>query len=348
MPLRSLNPDVPAWLETFIARLMAKDPDQRFQSAAEAVALLEDYLAHLRQPLTVPAPELPTCLRTENSAASFSSLRTWTIKQRLKYAWLPVLLLCLGGLGLSFLPLAEVIPPQQEPPAAESGLREIYQDFRKSQTLHPSLKLWGAEDKAELSRFEAEGFRVTLPAHRPVNWPVEVATTFALSGDFEVTGTYELLSATRPDKGYGVGITLDIADSRNRKKFAKIARCLLPKKGSVFQSEYWVNGPHHDYRQKTKPTLSRIGKLRVVRTGESLRCLAADGLGGDFQEFLAIKQFGRDVMGYALLGVMDSGSPGFAVDAALAGLQGPRRQLCSQAGRHGTDFGLRHDAGANS
>src|SRR5262249_28678624 len=32
----------------------------RFQSAAEVAALLEGYLAHLRQPTMVPAPELPS------------------------------------------------------------------------------------------------------------------------------------------------------------------------------------------------------------------------------------------------------------------------------------------------
>src|SRR5205807_8015562 len=46
-PVRTLNPDVPAWLEALIGRLMAKDPAERFQSAAEVAALLEGYLAHL-------------------------------------------------------------------------------------------------------------------------------------------------------------------------------------------------------------------------------------------------------------------------------------------------------------
>jgi serine/threonine protein kinase len=58
-PVRALNPEVPAWLEALIARLLAKDLAQRFQSAAEVAALLEGYLAHLRQPTTVAAPELP-------------------------------------------------------------------------------------------------------------------------------------------------------------------------------------------------------------------------------------------------------------------------------------------------
>src|SRR5947209_1690464 len=59
-PVRSLNPDIPAWLEALIARLLAKDPADRFRSAAEVATLLEGYLAHLRQPITTPAPELPS------------------------------------------------------------------------------------------------------------------------------------------------------------------------------------------------------------------------------------------------------------------------------------------------
>ncbi len=57
-PVRSLNPEVPAWLESLIVRLMGKDPAQRFPGAAEVATLLESYLAHLRQPTTVAAPEL--------------------------------------------------------------------------------------------------------------------------------------------------------------------------------------------------------------------------------------------------------------------------------------------------
>src|SRR5262249_47297334 len=57
-PIRELNPDIPVWLERLVERLMARDPAERFQSAAEVVELLEGYLAHLRQPTTTPAPNL--------------------------------------------------------------------------------------------------------------------------------------------------------------------------------------------------------------------------------------------------------------------------------------------------
>ncbi len=55
-PLRELNPDVPAWLEAIIARLMAKDPGRRFQSATEVTQVLGACLAHVQQPLSVPLP----------------------------------------------------------------------------------------------------------------------------------------------------------------------------------------------------------------------------------------------------------------------------------------------------
>src|SRR5205823_5079493 len=39
-PIRALNPDVPAWLEAIVSKLMAKDPAERFGSAAEVADLL--------------------------------------------------------------------------------------------------------------------------------------------------------------------------------------------------------------------------------------------------------------------------------------------------------------------
>jgi serine/threonine protein kinase len=55
-PLRAINPDVPAWLEAIVGRLMAKDPARRFQTAAEVTDVLGRCLAHVQQPLAVPLP----------------------------------------------------------------------------------------------------------------------------------------------------------------------------------------------------------------------------------------------------------------------------------------------------
>ncbi|MBI1913906.1 MAG: protein kinase [Planctomycetes bacterium] len=58
-PLTEINPEVPVWLEDVIATLHAKDPAERFQSAAEVAEVLERGLAHLRQPQRVPPPSSP-------------------------------------------------------------------------------------------------------------------------------------------------------------------------------------------------------------------------------------------------------------------------------------------------
>ncbi len=56
-PIVQLNPDIPAWLCTIIERLHAKDASGRFQSAAEVALLLEQCLAHVQQPDSVPLPD---------------------------------------------------------------------------------------------------------------------------------------------------------------------------------------------------------------------------------------------------------------------------------------------------
>lgn len=55
-PLRTIAPEVPEWLEAIIAKLHAKNPADRFQSAAEVAELLGQCLAHLQQPGVIPMP----------------------------------------------------------------------------------------------------------------------------------------------------------------------------------------------------------------------------------------------------------------------------------------------------
>jgi serine/threonine protein kinase len=318
-PIRSLNPEVPAWLEALVARLLAKDPAQRFGSAAEVADLLEGYLAHLQQPAAFPVPELPPSVSAGNAGPSFPGSNTRAVRPFLQRHWLPVLL-GLAALGLSLLFLVRALAPEQPPAGPQPAPGEFYQDFRGGRGLDPSLRLVGP-DVDDVSKPEAEGLRITLPATRPVNHPVEVVTEFAVSGDFEITATYELLSATRPDKGYGVGVALNIADSDARNTFAKIMRAKVAREGNVFLSEYWTKGARKDYQTRTKPTQSRGGQLRLVRKGPALRFLAADGMGGDFQEIYSQDQFGTDDMAHVRFVVADSGRPGNAVDARLVDLR---------------------------
>lgn len=55
-PIREINPNLPDWLAAIVMKLLAKVPDQRFAKATEVATLLEQCLAHVRQPTILPLP----------------------------------------------------------------------------------------------------------------------------------------------------------------------------------------------------------------------------------------------------------------------------------------------------
>src|SRR5262249_46430371 len=55
-PIREINNEIPDWLCAIIARLHAKKPAERFQTAKEVADILERYLAHWQQPGRAPLP----------------------------------------------------------------------------------------------------------------------------------------------------------------------------------------------------------------------------------------------------------------------------------------------------
>lgn len=73
-PIREINSAVPEWLESIVARLHDKSPEQRFASANEVAELLEQCLAHVQQPTVTPLPE---SLRVP--VATFA--RTWGFRR---------------------------------------------------------------------------------------------------------------------------------------------------------------------------------------------------------------------------------------------------------------------------
>jgi tetratricopeptide (TPR) repeat protein len=67
--IRALNPAIPAWLEEIISKLLAKDPADRYQSAAEVAELFSRQLAQLKSPsiATAPAERLALAAPTERT-----------------------------------------------------------------------------------------------------------------------------------------------------------------------------------------------------------------------------------------------------------------------------------------
>ncbi len=56
-PICEINPEVPEWLANVVAKLMSKQPVDRFASAVEVAELLEKCLAHVQQPTVAPLPD---------------------------------------------------------------------------------------------------------------------------------------------------------------------------------------------------------------------------------------------------------------------------------------------------
>ncbi len=57
-PIREVNPDIPEPLVAIIDRLLAKDPEERFQTTQEVSELLFRFLAHLQDPVGTLPPDL--------------------------------------------------------------------------------------------------------------------------------------------------------------------------------------------------------------------------------------------------------------------------------------------------
>ena len=55
--VREVNSNIPEWLCGIISRLMAKQPDARFESASAVATVLEQCLAHVHQPTVVNLPD---------------------------------------------------------------------------------------------------------------------------------------------------------------------------------------------------------------------------------------------------------------------------------------------------
>jgi serine/threonine protein kinase len=57
-PMRELNPELPAWFDVVVKKLLAKSPDQRFTTSEEVARVFEECLAHVQQPNVFPLPEV--------------------------------------------------------------------------------------------------------------------------------------------------------------------------------------------------------------------------------------------------------------------------------------------------
>jgi hypothetical protein len=287
LPIRSLNPDVPEWLEQMIARLMAKGPTGRFESMSQVAELLEAFLAHLQNPVPVPLPQLPPPADASRKPLQPGRLARGTRWLR-RSLWLAVVAL----LGL-FLFQGPV--PQKAPPPDAEQRAEFHHDFRGSRPPAACFQRIGANPDIVFKPEEA-GLRITIPANQRQNTREGLELTTPIKGDFEIIVGYEVLSAGRPTTGYGVGFEFYIYTNTPTREGLGVYRVRRVKQGDVYMiSRSKTENGKGQYKHQFVETSARTGRLRLTRSGTEVRSWAAEGGSSRFVELCQHELGAEDV-----------------------------------------------------
>jgi hypothetical protein len=189
---RSLNPAVPEWLEDLIDRLLAKDPTERIQSAAEVAEILA-----LRLPETTRAAPAQTPLRPLTAPRSRATAPAGRLRRMAGGLALILLGAAIGAFtacevgGLTHVfhaapagPLPSEAPPNTAPLAVLEG--NAGPVWTLAFTPDGKTMAVGADDGSvkiwDVARREV---RLTLPAHKGPVWSVAFAPdgTLATAGE---------------------------------------------------------------------------------------------------------------------------------------------------------------------
>jgi hypothetical protein len=184
-----------------------------------------------------------------------------------------LLALALAALGLGGVAwLAAGGGPE---PQRQSSPEVFYQDFRDKKPLVDHFYLMGTDWEKSIAP-EGEGLRVNLPATRKVQRPMRgigLGTNLPVAGDFQITATYELLSADTPVSSNEVaGVDLFV----QRAHFGRFNT----QQGPVYEM-----GVRASSKVQRVPTAATKGQLRLARAGNILSYLVKDDTTqGEFKE----------------------------------------------------------------
>jgi MYXO-CTERM domain-containing protein len=154
-------------------------------------------------------------------------------------------------------------------------------DFRGKPIDEKLFQKFGVKDQI---RIEPEGLRITLPGGGGQAADTGIQTRFRIVGDFDITASFELLSAEIPLRARGVGVTLH-------------ARLGDPAETSPFMGRFnrqdgsWYTcdrGAFDENRQRhieerQFPSEATAGRLRLMRRGSVVTYAVADGGSDDFR-----------------------------------------------------------------
>jgi len=133
-PSEQVNSDVPRTLSRLIERLHEKQPEDRYQSAEQVNQLLEQYVAHLNQPLAHDQPRLGLSRRSVRTRIGWAAAAAFSC-------------VLLGALGYGLANWFSA-PPAPPAPPPRLSIAEFQQELRQ---LEAPVQLW----VQELSQLES-------------------------------------------------------------------------------------------------------------------------------------------------------------------------------------------------
>jgi len=163
--------------------------------------------------------------------------------------------------------------------------------------LNPALNRIGP-DVSRVMRSDSGGLRITLPPDRQDKGAVGIEPRFRISGDFEITVGYEILSVDTPSTGMGAGLKVWGRLDSDQFQAMNLGRMTSPEGASAFCAVFAQEDAAGKRRFQTKeqPTDAKRGRLRLVRTGSELSSLVAEEEAEEFQELQRVQVGTGDVL----------------------------------------------------
>jgi serine/threonine protein kinase len=169
-PLREIEPNVPEWLADLIDELLAKKPEDRYQTATDVAEVLEYHWVHMQ----ASSEELPAVCQVE--------IRQRRRRTQLTIAVIGATLLALGLVAGSFLSNRDPLASAEKPVAVLSANAGTVWSVAFDPT--GETLAMGVEDGSErLWNVSTQSVKATLEAHRGVVW----SSQFSPDGKFLAT-----------------------------------------------------------------------------------------------------------------------------------------------------------------
>jgi hypothetical protein len=199
--------------------------------------------------------------------------------------------------------------------------REWHRSLKGGMANNPGVSVFGPIGE-ECVRFEPEGVRIGVPDFDNDRGN-GVLTDFGIKGDFEITVSYEILREPEVEQAgpRQTRISLGVDIDREGFNMATISRKVQGKRGREFMG--WVTLFNKETGKNQAgvnpiPARTRVGRLRLVRTGDTLVFYGSETLDGNFIHVWSQPIGGDDIRTIRLAAA--TGNPEVPLDVRVSDL----------------------------